>query len=316
MRKPLTRQEQDPGHALRRTAVVPPLPACTILEQVADDLAILYKLGPVDRYLVFGNPVAHSLSPDIHALFAASLGERISYERMLVPAGEFAAHAKRFFEEGGRGANVTLPFKVDAFEFSSRASERARLAGAANFLAARDGTIEADNTDGAGLVADLARNHRFELRGARIVLLGAGGAARGVVGPLLAQHPASLTIANRTRERAVELARAFAPLGPVRVCDVNELPGDATLLINATSTSTKAEPLPIPDGVLHPGLLVYDMAYGAASRAFLARARAAGARAADGLGMLVEQAAESYFLWRCRRPATDAVLAELRARTS
>ena len=270
----------------------------------------------MDRYLVFGNPVAHSLSPDIHARFAASLGERISYERGLVPLGGFAAHAKRFFDEGGRGANVTLPFKLDAFEFASRASERARLAGAANFLAARGGAIEADNTDGAGLVADLTRNHGCTLRGARILLVGAGGAARGVIEPLLAQKPEWLVIANRTRARADELAQIFSTRGPVRACAFEEMPGDATVLVNASSASTRGEPLALGEGVLHADLFAYDMAYGAGAKAFLAAARAAGARAADGLGMLVEQAAESYFLWRGRRPATAPVLAELRARAS
>jgi shikimate dehydrogenase len=268
----------------------------------------------MDRYLVVGNPIAHSLSPEIHARFAASLGERISYERLLVPVGEFAPRMRRFFEEGGRGANVTLPFKVDAFELATRASERARSAGAANFLASRDGAIEADNTDGAGLVADLTRNHGCRLEGARILLLGAGGAARGVIEPLLAQHPEWLVIANRTRDRAEELAQAFAPRGSVRACALEEAPGDATILVNATSTSTRGEPLALREGVLHPDLFAYDMAYGAGAATFLARARAAGARAADGLGMLVEQAAESYFLWRGQRPETAPVLAALRAR--
>ena len=268
----------------------------------------------MDRYLVVGNPVAHSLSPEIHARFAASLGEELTYERLLVPAGEFAAHMRRFFDAGGRGANVTLPFKLDAFEFASKASDRARLAGAANFLANRDGVIEADNTDGAGLVADLSRNHGVQLRGARIVILGAGGAARGVVAPLLAQHPEWIVIANRTRDRATELAQVFASQASVRACALEEAPVDATVLVNATSTSTKGEPLALRDGVLHAKLFAYDMAYGEGAKPFLARARAAGAKTADGLGMLVEQAAESYFLWRGRRPETAPVLAALRQR--
>jgi len=314
MRKPLIRLEQRPLTATPCTTVVPPSPTCTIIEQVADDDAILYKLAPMDRYLVVGNPIAHSLSPEIHARFAAALGERISYERLLVPAGAFAASMRRFFDEGGRGANVTLPFKLDAFEFASRASDRARLAGAANFLASRDGVIEADNTDGAGLVADLTRNHGVRIRGARIVILGAGGAARGVVGPLLAQHPEWIVIANRTRARAKELARVFASQGSVRACALEEVPGDAAILVNATSTSTKGEPLALRDGVLHADLFAYDMAYGAGARTFLERARSAGAKASDGLGMLVEQAAESYFLWRGKRPETAPVIAELRKR--
>jgi shikimate dehydrogenase len=189
---------------------------------------------------------------------------------------------------------------------------RARLAGAANFLARRGETIEADNTDGAGLVADLVRNLGLALRGIRIALLGAGGAARGVVGPLLAESPAALVIANRTHARAEELAAEFAPLGPVEACPTNALPRGFDLVINATSTSTTGEALELPHGLLAPGVLAYDMAYGPAARAFTDRARAAGARASDGLGMLVEQAAESYYLWRGTRPHTRAVLEELR----
>jgi shikimate dehydrogenase len=271
------------------------------------------RTSPVDRYVVIGNPVAHSLSPEIHARFAQALGERIEYSRLLVPAGEFSAHARRFFDEGGSGANVTLPFKVDAFRFAARASERARLAGAANFLARRDTAIECDNTDGAGLVADLTRNLGLDLRGLRILLLGAGGGARGVIAPLLAQRPAVLVIANRTRVKAEELALAFAPLGAVRAAALDAIPESGYgLVINATSTSTRNEPLALPPWLLGAGSFAYDMAYGAAAKAFVERARACGARASDGLGMLVEQAAESYELWRGRRPQTGAVLAELR----
>ena len=268
----------------------------------------------MDRYVVIGNPVSHSLSPEIHARFAASLGERIEYGTLHAPEGEFAALAQRFFDQGGRGANVTLPFKVDAFRFAARASERARLAGAANFLARRGDSIEADNTDGTGLVADLTRNLGLELRGSRILVLGAGGAARGVIGALLALGPAELVIANRTPGRAIELADLFARAGPVRPVAWNAIPESLhALVINATSTSTKGEPLAIASHVLGPGVFAYDLAYGPAARPFADRARQAGARASDGLGMLVEQAAESYFLWRGRRPDAGAVLAELRA---
>ncbi len=270
-----------------------------------------------DRYVVIGHPVSHSLSPAIHARFAQETGERLEYGALEAPLGAFGATARRFFDAGGAGANVTLPFKVDAFAFADRASARASAAGAANFLARRDGAIEADNTDGAGLVADLARNLGFALSGRRVLLLGAGGAARGVVGPLLAQRPAALLVANRTGARAGELARRFALAGPVDASDLASIPRAAfDLVVNATSTSTHGEPLALPAHVLVPGVLAYDMAYGPAAAAFLARARAGGARACDGLGMLVEQAAESFFLWRGRRPATAALLAELRARAA
>jgi shikimate dehydrogenase len=270
---------------------------------------------PMDRYAVIGNPVSHSLSPTIHARFGAQLGEAIDYGAMLVAPGDFAHAAARFFAEGGRGANVTLPFKVDAFAFAACASERARLAGAANFLALRDGRVEADNTDGVGLVADLTRNLGLDLRARTILLIGAGGAARGVVAPLLAQHPAQLVIANRTVERARELARHFRDLGAVRETSLRDIPESRyDLVVNATSSSTHGEALELPASVLGEHVLAYDMAYGPSARAFLERARARGARACDGLGMLVEQAAESFLLWRGRRPATGPVLAELRAR--
>ncbi|HSN19512.1 MAG TPA: shikimate dehydrogenase [Usitatibacter sp.] len=268
----------------------------------------------MDRYAVIGNPVAHSLSPAIHARFAAQCGERIEYLALLAPLDGFRATVERFFRDGGRGANVTLPFKVEAYELAHEASERAREAGAANFLAARDGRIVADNTDGAGLVADLRDNLGIAIRGARILMLGAGGAARGVVGPLLAQSPARLVIANRDAARARELAQRFAGRGTIEGCGLDAIPGaDFDLLLNATSASTLGVPLAVPDALLRPGVVAYDMAYGAAARPFLERARARGARAADGLGMLVEQAAESYRLWRGRRPATAEVLAALRA---
>jgi shikimate dehydrogenase len=270
----------------------------------------------VDRYVVIGNPVAHSLSPEIHARFAESTGERLRYERLLVPLGEFDAHVRRFFSEGGSGANVTLPFKQDALRFADRASERARLAGAANFLARRGDAIEADNTDGAGLVADLARQG-VKLAGARVLLVGAGGAARGVIAPLLDARPLQLEIANRTVARAEALAAHFAALGPIRALPLEALRGGAyDVVINATSTSTHGEVLPLPANVLAPGVFAYDMAYGPAAQAFVERARTAGAMASDGLGMLVAQAAESFQLWRGARPATEPVLAALRARSA
>ena len=269
----------------------------------------------MDRYVVIGNPVSHSLSPAIHAMFARETGDAIDYSMLAAPLGEFARIAGEFFAAGGRGANVTLPFKLDALRFARRASQRARLAGAANFLAARGGDIECDNTDGAGLVADLAGNLGVALRGARILLLGAGGAARGVIAPLLAQSPALVVIANRTVERAGELAAHFASLGEVRAVSLERIPANAYgLVINATSTSTRGEPLALADEVLPSAALAYDMAYGDAARPFLERARARGMRVSDGLGMLVEQAAESFQLWRGRRPSTAPVIAELRKR--
>lgn len=269
----------------------------------------------MDRYAVIGNPVSHSLSPAIHARFAELLGEHIEYTALLAPLAQFAQSAARFFAEGGRGANVTLPFKVEACELARARTERATLAGAANFLVAREGGLHADNTDGAGLATDLETNLGLRVRGANVLLLGAGGAARGVIGPLLALGPARLVIANRTQSTARELARRFEPLGPVEAAALDAIPpARFDLVINATSTSTRGEPLELPAHAIASDAFAYDMAYGPAAGPFLARARASGARACDGLGMLVEQAAESYLLWRGRRPPTAPVLAELRSR--
>jgi len=277
--------------------------------------ATLYLMSATNRFVVVGNPVAHSLSPVIHARFGAQCGVALSYEKLLAPLDDFAATARTFFAGGGRGANVTLPFKVEALALAHAASERAKLAGAANMLTARDGRIEADNADGEGLVGDLTRNLGLALRGARIAILGAGGATRGVVGPLLAQAPERLVIANRTFDRARELVARFAALGPVHAAALDRIEGAPfDLVINATSTSTHGERLDLPAGLLAPGALVYDMVYGAPARAFLDRVEARGARVSDGLGMLVEQAAEAFRVWHGMRPVTAAVLAELRAR--
>jgi len=271
----------------------------------------------MDRYVVIGNPVAHSLSPSIHARFAEQLHERIEYSALLAPLGEFRATAQRFFDAGGCGANVTLPFKVEAFELAHVASDRARAAGAANFLARRGERIEADNTDGAGLVTDLRGNLGLELRGASILLIGAGGAARGVLGPLLEQAPRRLVVANRARARAVELVARFRAAGNLEACALDAVPeGAFDIVVNATSASTLGTRLELAPSTIGAGTLAYDMAYGTAARAFLDAARARGARTCDGLGMLVEQAAESYLLWRGKRPKTREVLAALRSGTA
>jgi shikimate dehydrogenase len=269
----------------------------------------------MDRYAVIGHPVSHSLSPRIHAAFALQTLASLTYEAIDAAPGAFRACIERFFfASGALGANVTLPFKVEAFELAHEASERARAAGAANFLA-RDGErIRADNTDGAGLVRDLSANLGVKLAGARVLMVGAGGAARGVVAPLLDAGVVQLTIANRTAARAEELARRFERMGDVRACALQSIPESRyDLVVNATSTSTHGEALALPRDVLGPGMLAYDMAYGGSARAFVERARQAGARASDGLGMLVEQAAESFELWRGVRPDSRPVLAELRA---
>ncbi|MDR2837655.1 MAG: shikimate dehydrogenase [Azonexus sp.] len=268
-------------------------------------------------YAVFGNPVAHSRSPAIHAAFAAATGENLCYEARLAPLDGFAAALAEFVAAGGRGANVTVPFKEEAFRLCQRLSERAARAGAVNTLTFADGEIAGDNTDGAGLARDIGENLAVPLAGRRILLLGAGGAARGVIAPLLAERPASLYIANRSADKARQLAAAFADLaaGSIEGGSFGELAGKSfDLVINATSASLTGETLPLPAGLFAEKALAYDMMYGKGETPFLQLAREQGAaRRADGLGMLVEQAAEAFFIWRGQRPATAPVLAQLRA---
>jgi shikimate dehydrogenase len=267
----------------------------------------------MDRFAVFGNPVSHSLSPRIHALFAAQTGRALSYEARLVPVDGFAAAVKSFIAEGGRGANVTLPFKLEARALASPLSERAILADAVNCLDFRDGRIAGDNTDGAGLVRDLVENLGRKVEGADVLIVGAGGAARGAIAPLLALGPRELVIVNRSPARAVELAARFSSLGPIRArepVEVSRLRFD--LVINTTSAGLQGAMPPVAAANFAPGSLAYDMVYGKASGEFLAFARNAGARACDGLGMLVEQAAESFLIWYGVRPETRAVIDALR----
>jgi shikimate dehydrogenase len=262
-----------------------------------------------DRYAVFGHPIAHSQSPAIHAAFACQTGQDLRYEAILAPLDGFAASVAAFVAAGGRGANVTVPFKEEAFRLAARLSGRAERAGAVNTLAFEDGAILGDNTDGAGLVADLVRNLKRDLAGARILLLGAGGAARGVAGPLLDLRPAALVIANRTAGRAGELARLFDrnAVG----CGFEAVEGRFDLVVNATAASLVGELPPLPPDVFAPDALAYDMMYGR-DTPFLAFARERGAATADGLGMLVEQAAEAFFGWRGVRPDTAPVITGLR----
>jgi shikimate dehydrogenase len=269
-----------------------------------------------DRYAVIGNPVAHSPSPRIHALFARAVGHDVEYGRVLGTPGSFGAQVRAFRDAGGRGMNVTVPFKLDAYELVDERTERATLAGAVNTLKFSAGRILGDNTDGAGLVRDLARLG-FAITGKRVLLIGAGGAARGVLGPLLAEGPSRIVIANRTADKARALAARFAPLAapiPIRGGDYATSDGDAfDIVVNATSASLARQLPPIAGGVFAPGALAYDLMYGEPAKAFLAHALALGAAsAADGLGMLVEQAAESFLVWRGVRPPTADVLNVLR----
>jgi shikimate dehydrogenase len=262
-----------------------------------------------ERYAVIGNPVAHSKSPWIHAEFARACGQDMEYSRIEAPPGGFAAAVEAFRAAGGRGLNVTLPFKEEAFRYSARLSARAEPAQAVNtLLFAAD--VYGDNTDGVGLVRDLTGNLGFDLKGRNVLLMGAGGAAQGVAGALIEAGIARLVIANRTAAKAVSLAARYPG---ARGTDYGALEGESfDLAVNATSAGLAGQSPELPRGVLRRHLLAYDMVYGK-DTPFLAAARAAGARACDGTGMLVEQAAESFFVWRGVRPQTRAVLARLRA---
>lgn len=267
-----------------------------------------------DLYAVIGNPIEHSKSPGIHSAFARQTGQDIRYERLLGDLEEFEGDVEAFFAGGGRGLNVTVPFKERAFRLADRLSERAHDAGAVNTLALRDDGLFGDNTDGVGLVRDLACNHLFQLSGARILLLGAGGAVRGVLRPLLDERPARLVIANRTAAKALALAGAAAARGNVLGCGLDELAGQRfDLVVNGTAAGLSAKVPEIPDDCLAPGGWTYDMLYASEPTAFVQWGRAHGAgRALDGLGMLVEQAAESFRIWRGVAPDTAPVIAALR----
>ncbi|MEJ2645751.1 MAG: shikimate dehydrogenase [Gammaproteobacteria bacterium] len=269
-----------------------------------------------DRYAVVGHPIAHSKSPRIHGMFAVQTGQQLVYDAMDVEPGRFAAAVGEFRAGGGRGLNVTVPFKEQAWALAEQRSARAQRAGAVNTLVFDgDGPIFGDNTDGLGLVRDLTVNQGVMLEGRRVLLVGAGGAARGVLEPLLAQRPALLVIANRTPEKAVELARLFCDLGHVEGCGFPVLDGQRfDVVINATAAGLQGEVPPLPTDVAAADGWCYDMMYGSGPTAFVRWARQQGvAHAVDGLGMLVEQAAESFRIWRGVRPLSAPVIAALRA---
>jgi shikimate dehydrogenase len=268
-----------------------------------------------DRYAVIGNPIGHSKSPLIHAAFARETGQDMDYGRILGSLEDFPGDVRRFLAAGGRGLNVTVPFKEQAWRLADERSLAAESAGAVNTLILLpDGRLRGDNTDGLGMVRDLARNHGFDFSGEHVLLLGAGGASRGVLRPLLETGLASLVIANRTAEKALDLAAAAAALGPVNGCGLDGLAGRRfDLIINATSAGLDGRVPDIPDDCLAPGGWTYDMLYADAPTTFCRWGMEHGAaRALDGLGMLVEQAAESFFLWRGVRPTTALVIALLR----
>jgi shikimate dehydrogenase len=267
-----------------------------------------------DRYAVIGNPIGHSKSPTIHAEFARQTGQDLSYEALLAPTDGFAQAVDAFRAEGGRGMNVTVPFKQEAFRYATALTERATLAQAVNTLKFEGEAILGDNTDGAGLVRDVMANLGFSIAHKRVLLMGAGGAARGVILPILQAQPTLLTIANRTPDKAVQLARQFSGFGLVEGGSYDALAGrQFDLVINATSSSLNDELPPLPKGIFASDALAYDMMYGKGVTPFLGFAQEQGAsQLADGLGMLVEQAAESFYLWRGVRPQTRPVIDLLR----
>ena len=271
-----------------------------------------------DLYAVFGNPINHSKSPHIHRHFAEQTGQDMTYTKQLVADGEFAAAAAEFFAKGGKGLNITVPFKLDAYRFAAHLTPRARRAGAVNTLAMQtDGSILGDNTDGIGMIHDM-HNLGWELHNKRVLILGAGGAVRGILQPLLEQEPESLAIVNRTHDKAEQLANSFHDLGDVRALKLEELAGKQfDLVINGTSASLHGELPPLPDDLLAPGACCYDMMYGAEPTVFLQWAQDHGAvGVADGLGMLVGQAAEAFYLWRQIRPEVVPVITAMRRQMS
>ena len=269
-----------------------------------------------DRYVVMGNPVGHSRSPSIHARFAQQTGEAVEYGALLVALGGLPAAVAAFRAAGGKGANITLPFKEDAFALAGEMTERARAAGAVNTLVFSKSAIVGDNTDGCGLTRDLILNLSFVVEGRRVLLLGAGGGARGVLLPLLEERPALLVVANRTIVKAQQMVGRITKgdARTVTACGYDGLAGQSfDLVVNATSAGLTDAVLPLPAHLFAPGSVAYEMMYGRQT-GFMQQARREGAaRVSDGLGMLVEQAAESFFLWRGVRPLTAPVLAEMRA---
>ena len=272
----------------------------------------------MDLYRVIGNPVSHSQSPWIHTRFAALTGQTLQYDKQRVPVDGFVSAVQQFFAEGGRGCNVTVPFKFEAAALATQVSDRAQLAQAANTLTVQNGTVQADNTDGAGLVNDIQRNAGFDLAGRRILLIGAGGASAGVLAPLVQTQPASITVANRTVDKAHALVNRHTDLALLQKTELlaqtlQGLEGDFDVIINATTSSLSGGAVPVAASTLKPGALAYDMMYGPAAQGFMTWAREHGAQPRDGLGMLVEQAAEAFVIWRGVLPPSQQVLAELRA---
>lgn len=267
-----------------------------------------------DQYAVFGNPINHSKSPAIHRQFAEQTGQDMHYSKQLINEADFEKSAQDFFAQGGKGLNITVPFKLEAFSFAQQLTPRAQRAGAVNTLALQaDGKILGDNTDGIGMVHDM-HNLDWQLEGKRILILGAGGAVRGILQPLLEEQPAQIIIANRTFSKAEELVKQFHDLGDMQARTFEQLSGEHfDIVINGTSASLNGELPPLPDNLLNTNACCYDMMYGAEPTIFMRWAAENGAaKIADGLGMLVGQAAEAFYIWRHIRPEVIPVITALR----
>ena len=271
-------------------------------------------MATTDRYAVIGHPISHSKSPIIHKLFAEQTGQEIEYEALDVPPEELEARIREFIDAGGRGLNVTVPLKQDVLPLLDELTERAQLAGAVNTITYNeDGKLSGDNTDGVGLIADLQNNLRVDLNGAKIAILGAGGATRGIIPPLLEQEPAELVIANRTLERAEQLVEDFSGHGTLEASSFEGLSErDFDIVINATSAGLDGDIPPFPESIIDADTVCYDLSYSMRETPFVTWAKQLGCkRVYQGWGMLVEQAAESFTLWRGVRPNTQDVLARL-----
>ncbi len=269
----------------------------------------------IDRYAVFGNPIKHSKSPQIHTLFAEQTKQSLMYTAELVEIGQFNQAIKDFIQNNGKGLNVTVPFKEDAWSCATQHSDRAQRAGAVNTLIVKpEGELFGDTTDGIGLVRDLTQNHNIQLNDKDILVIGAGGAVRGVLEALLEQQPSSLLIANRTRQKALQLAKDFSDLGNIKGCGLDEIKNASfDIVINGTSASLQGELPPLPDSLFRKNSCSYDMMYAAQATPFMQWSTKNGAaKVYDGLGMLVEQAAESFHIWRNVRPETKPVIQNIR----
>jgi len=271
----------------------------------------------MDKYAVMGNPIGHSKSPDIHGRFAAQTQQNLSYEKILVKKDGFIDAVKVFGNQGGKGLNITVPFKEEAWALAHNKTEKAQRAGAVNTLKFEtDGTILGENTDGIGMVKDITVNHQVSLKGKSILVMGAGGAVRGVLEPLIEQGPAQITIVNRTVTKAEILAEVFSDLFPIQAIGYDQLPGqNFQIIINGSAASLQGELPPLPDAILAEGALCYDMMYSSEPTPFMQWATQQGAKkVVDGLGMLIEQAAESFFLWRKVKPDTATVIQTYRSK--